>query len=102
MADADEAKRKAMAACQEMQDLYVILHIFTSCGCLQLDTCRYLYIMKQTDYDGFDVQMMTTIKLIDAGPEGWVEWELPITEYYSNMNKVMHGGAAGVILGMLL
>jgi len=81
MADANEAKRKAMAACQEMQDLY-------------------LYIMKQTDYVGYDVELMTKIKLIDAGPEGYVEWELPITEFYSNMNKVMHGGAAGVILDM--
>ena len=29
MADAGEAKRKAMAACQEMQDLCVFLHIFS-------------------------------------------------------------------------
>jgi acyl-coenzyme A thioesterase 13 len=55
--------------------------------------------MKQTDYTGYDVDMMTKIKLIDAGPEGSVEWELPITSYYSNMNNVMHGGAAGVLMG---
>jgi acyl-coenzyme A thioesterase 13 len=63
-----------------------------------LTLCRYLYIMKQTDYTGYDIEMMTKIKLIDAGPEGYVEWELPITGFYSNMNNVMHGGAAGVIL----
>lgn len=56
--------------------------------------------MKQTDYKGYDIEMMTKIKLIDAGPEGYVEWELPITSFYSNMNNVMHGGAAGVIMDM--
>lgn len=57
--------------------------------------------MKHTDYTGYDVEMMTKIKLIDAGPEGYVEWELPITSFYTNMNGVMHGGAAGVILGRM-
>ena len=55
--------------------------------------------MKHTSYTGYDVQMMTNIKLIDAGPEGRVEWELPITSFYSNMHDVMHGGAAGVLMG---
>jgi hypothetical protein len=102
MADADEEKRKAaMAACQEMQDLYVYLSLHFSVQNSPWRTHRYLYIMKQTDYTGYDVEMMTKIKLIDAGPEGYVEWELPITSFYSNMNNVMHGGAAGVLLGTL-
>jgi acyl-coenzyme A thioesterase 13 len=40
--------------------------------------------------------------LIDAWPEGKVEWELDITPFYSNLNGVMHGGAAGVIFGTSL
>ena len=75
----------------------VALHFSVQCSPWKIH--RYLYIMKQTDYTGYDVEMMTKIKLIDAGPEGYVEWELPITSFYSNMNDVMHGGAAGVLLG---
>lgn len=69
---------------------------------------------------------MTKVVLLDAGPEGWVHWELKVTEFYANQNGtygdsrpfmsqpvlcastdlnssrllgVMHGGAAGVIFG---
>lgn len=59
---------------------------------------------------------MEAIKLVDAGPEGSVLFELLIDEKYSNLNgmidsvnglthtdsseDVMHGGAAGVIFDM--
>lgn len=29
---------------------------------------------------------MKNVCLIDAGPEGRVEWELKITEFYANLN----------------
>lgn len=29
---------------------------------------------------------MSTKKIIDAGPEGWVVFELPVTDVYSNLN----------------
>lgn len=66
---------------------------------------------------------MTKVRLLDAGPEGYVEWELDVTDFYANLNGcfskltlncyahacwyvgvkgVMHGGAAGVIFGMFV
>jgi acyl-coenzyme A thioesterase 13 len=59
---------------------------------------------------------MQDLKLLDAGPEGTVLFEIKIDEKYSNLNgreqstqlaqfcsymqDVMHGGAAGVIFDM--
>jgi hypothetical protein len=43
---------------------------------------------------------MENMKLIDAGPEGSVLFELYIDDRYGNLNDVMHGGAAGVIFDM--
>ncbi|KAJ9663925.1 hypothetical protein H2201_005407 [Coniosporium apollinis] len=48
----------------------------------------------------FDHEVMKSVKLIDAGPEGSVVYELLITPSFSNLNDVMHGGAAGVIFDM--
>ncbi|KAL2424325.1 hypothetical protein ABEF95_008718 [Exophiala dermatitidis] len=76
-----EAKSKAKAAVQETLDLFK-------------------YIMLKTGYQGYDVELMTKVVLLDAGPEGWVHWELKVTEFYANQNGVMHGGAAGVIFDM--
>ncbi|KEF54637.1 uncharacterized protein A1O9_09079 [Exophiala aquamarina CBS 119918] len=50
--------------------------------------------------EGYDVELMTKLVLLDAEPEGRVVWELEITEFYANQNGVMHGGAAGVIFDM--
>jgi len=67
---------------------------------------------------GYDLELMKNIRLIEAWPEGKVVWELDITPFYANLNGVlywkplassrinteqkpgvMHGGAAGVIFG---
>jgi acyl-coenzyme A thioesterase 13 len=43
---------------------------------------------------------MENVKLIDASPKGTVTFEFLIDERYTNINGVMHGGAAGVIFDM--
>ena len=43
---------------------------------------------------------MEDVKLLDAGPEGTVLFEILTDEKYGNINGVMHGGAAGVIFDM--
>jgi acyl-coenzyme A thioesterase 13 len=43
---------------------------------------------------------MENVKIIDASPEGTVTFDFLIDERYSNVNGVMHGGAAGVIFDM--
>jgi len=43
---------------------------------------------------------MENLKLLDAGPEGSVLFELLIDDTYGNINGVMHGGAAGLIFDM--
>jgi acyl-coenzyme A thioesterase 13 len=42
------------------------------------------------------------MRLIDASstPTSTTTFELTIAEYYSNLNNVMHGGAAGVVFDM--
>ncbi|KAF2811097.1 uncharacterized protein BDZ99DRAFT_462376 [Mytilinidion resinicola] len=47
-----------------------------------------------------DYEVMRNMKLVDANGAGFVAFELEITEPYSNLNDVMHGGAAGVIFDM--
>ena len=43
---------------------------------------------------------MDNLRLIDASPLGTVDFEFFIDERYTNLNGVMHGGAAGVIFDM--
>lgn len=43
---------------------------------------------------------MDNVRIIDASPEGTVDFEFVIDEKYANLNGVMHGGAAGVIFDM--
>lgn len=43
---------------------------------------------------------MDNLKIIDASPAGAVTFEFFIDESYTNLNGVMHGGAAGVIFDM--
>lgn len=49
----------------------------------------------------FDYEVMKKLRLVDAGPKGYSQYELTIGNEFSNLNDVMHGGAAGVIFGML-
>lgn len=48
----------------------------------------------------FDKKIMDNLKIIDASSEGTVDFEFFIDESYTNLNGVMHGGAAGVIFDM--
>jgi hypothetical protein len=43
---------------------------------------------------------MSALTLLDAAPEGTVDFEFLIDERYANINGVMLGGAAGVIFDM--
>jgi acyl-coenzyme A thioesterase 13 len=48
------------------------------------------------------MDIMNNAKLIDASSEplSTAVFSLTMTEYYANLNGVMHGGAAGVIFDM--
>ncbi|KAF1966500.1 thioesterase family protein-like protein [Bimuria novae-zelandiae CBS 107.79] len=48
----------------------------------------------------FDNEVMKDLKIVDAGLDGSVVYEFYISLKYSNLNDVMHGGAAGVIFDM--
>ncbi|CZR53760.1 uncharacterized protein PAC_03641 [Phialocephala subalpina] len=61
---------------------------------------RYLLIAKSTSFQGFDAHIMSTVKLLNASMDGTVDFEFLIDERYTNINGVMHGGAAGVIFDM--
>ncbi|OJD39085.1 thioesterase family protein [Diplodia corticola] len=63
---------------------------------------RYKLIAAQRPHGhvDFDSEVMNKMKLVDAGPEGFVQFELTIGNEFSNLNDVMHGGAAGVIFDM--
>jgi hypothetical protein len=37
---------------------------------------------------GYDLELMKNIRLIDAWPDGRVVWELDITPFYANLNGV--------------
>jgi hypothetical protein len=45
------------------------------------------------DRKGFDSRLMRDVKLIDAGPEGVVTWELTITPAYANLNSETSEGS---------
>ncbi|CAA9958009.1 hypothetical protein CFE70_001562 [Pyrenophora teres f. teres 0-1] len=48
----------------------------------------------------FDQQVMQSLELVDASLDGSVTFELDMAPNFSNLNDVMHGGAAGVIFDM--
>ena len=37
-------------------------------------------------WQGYDLELMRNIKLVDASPEGKVEWEFCIPPFYANLN----------------
>lgn len=39
-----------------------------------------------TRFQGYDLEFMKNIRLINAWPDGRVEWELEITDFYANLN----------------
>ncbi|KAI9725974.1 MAG: hypothetical protein M1828_002302 [Chrysothrix sp. TS-e1954] len=82
----DEARARAMRSVQAIFDRYQKI------------------AAKQPKVDGlpqlYDYDCMSRAKLLDAGPEGSVLFEFTIDRRYSNMNDVMHGGAAAVLFDM--
>ncbi|KAF1915570.1 thioesterase family protein-like protein [Ampelomyces quisqualis] len=63
---------------------------------------RYKLIAAQRpeDHIDFDREVMENMKLVDASLDGAVSYEMTIAPNFSNLNNVMHGGAAGVIFDM--
>ncbi|KAH8820556.1 HotDog domain-containing protein [Xylogone sp. PMI_703] len=61
---------------------------------------RYILIANAQPSKFYDYSLMTSLKLIDASEKGTCEYELYLDQQYSNINGVMHGGAAGVIFDM--
>ncbi|CAO2649395.1 Nn.00g067800.m01.CDS01 [Neocucurbitaria sp. VM-36] len=83
MGDAVAGRNKAVAAVQAMFDRY-----------------KLLAARRPKDHIDFDRQVMEHLKIVDAGLDGSVAYELHIAPNFSNLNNVMHGGAAGVIFDM--
>ncbi|KAF2841670.1 hypothetical protein M501DRAFT_1000942 [Patellaria atrata CBS 101060] len=81
--DAARDREEAMAAVQAMFDRY-----------------KLLASKRKAGHIDFDNYVMNNLKLIDASPKGTVEYQFTIPQNYSNLNDVMHGGAAGVIFDM--
>ncbi|KAF2457107.1 thioesterase family protein-like protein [Lineolata rhizophorae] len=61
------------------------------------ERCRLLSNMRPEGHKSFDYDVTTNLKLIDATPDGRVEYEFTIPNHFSNLNNVMLGGAAGII-----
>ncbi|KAF1837908.1 thioesterase family protein-like protein [Decorospora gaudefroyi] len=83
MSDPETDRRKAMAAVQALFERY-----------------RVLAARRPKDHIDFDHEVMENLKLVDAGLDGSAVYELYIAPNFSNLNDVMHGGAAGVIFDM--
>ncbi|KAF2680595.1 hypothetical protein K458DRAFT_421297 [Lentithecium fluviatile CBS 122367] len=61
---------------------------------------RKLADLRPHDHIDFDREVMNNLKIIDAGLDGSVSYELFMSPSFSNLNDVMHGGAAAVIFDM--
>jgi len=83
MADNEESRIKAMKAVEAIFE-------------------RYHLIATSRSFAGFDLHLMRSLTLLSATstPQSTATFSLLIEETYSNMNNVMHGGAAGVIFDM--
>jgi acyl-coenzyme A thioesterase PaaI-like protein len=64
------------------------------------NTTRYHLISASQPHPGFDTHTMNSLKLVDASSKGTVTYHLLIDPSMSNLNGVMHGGAAGVVFDM--
>lgn len=45
---------------------------------------------------------MSKLRLVDAALDGFSQYEFTVSEDFSNLNDVMHGGAYGVVFGLVL
>lgn len=61
---------------------------------------RYHAIVKSKNFNGFDRHLMELLKIVDASETGTVDFEMLMDEHYTNLNGVMHGGAAALIFDM--
>jgi len=67
---------------------------------------RYHKIAATSSYAGIDLHLMTNLKLVSASstpassPLSTADFELVVDESFSNLNQVMHGGAAALIFDM--
>ncbi|RMZ73295.1 thioesterase family [Pyrenophora seminiperda CCB06] len=76
-------RQKAMAAVRAMFDKYELLEA-----------------RRPKHHVDFDRQVMQDLELVDASLDGSVTFELYVALNFSNLNNVMHGGAAGIIFDM--
>ncbi|CAI9635427.1 hypothetical protein GT037_010448 [Alternaria burnsii] len=83
MGDQQANRQKAMAAVHAMFEKY-----------------KLLAARRPKDHVDFDREVMLNLELVDASLDGTVTYELVIGPNFSNLNNVMHGGAAGVIFDM--
>ncbi|USP75905.1 uncharacterized protein yc1106_03179 [Curvularia clavata] len=83
MSDQAADRRKAMAAVQALFDKYKLLEA-----------------KRPEGHADFDNEVMNSLELVDATIDGTVTYEMFIKPSFSNLNNVMHGGAAGVIFDM--
>ncbi|CAI6333250.1 unnamed protein product [Periconia digitata] len=61
---------------------------------------RLLASRRSKGHIDFDSEVMKGLQIVDAGLDGSVTFELLMSSNFSNLNNVMHGGAAGVIFDM--
>ncbi|KAF1998939.1 thioesterase family protein-like protein [Amniculicola lignicola CBS 123094] len=83
MVDSKDDRKWAIAAVEAMFERY-----------------RLLAAQRPTYHVDFDREVMENLKIVDAGMDGSVVYDLHISPNFSNLNDVMHGGAAGVIFDM--
>ncbi|KAF2106749.1 HotDog domain-containing protein [Lophiotrema nucula] len=86
MPSPEEDRQKAIRSVQAMFERYKLL----------ADRRPKDHIVLQD----FDREVMNNLKIVDAGLDGSVQFELYMSPNFSNLNDVMHGGAAGVIFDM--
>ncbi|KAF2854304.1 thioesterase family protein-like protein [Plenodomus tracheiphilus IPT5] len=61
---------------------------------------KLLAARRPKDHIDYDREVMENLELIHAELDGSVVYDLYIAPNFSNLNNVMHGGAAGVIFDM--
>ncbi|KAK8247755.1 HotDog domain-containing protein [Phyllosticta capitalensis] len=84
MASKSEARNKAMRAIQ--QGLF--------------DRYDLIAAQRPKDHVDFDRVVMSKLRLVDAALDGFSQYEFTVSEDFSNLNDVMHGGAYGVVFDM--
>lgn len=83
---ADEGKKKARAAVQAMFDRYRLLASKRPDDHVVSGFVYYIAAMTDESQD-FDNEVMNNMKIVDAGPEGSVEYQLFIAPGFSNLNS---------------